>query len=54
MEVLQAFRSKVAFLVKFCASETDCGDVGINYIKMSFESNGLANTDKYLQNEGWI
>ena len=27
VEVLRAFRGKVALLVKFCASETDCKDV---------------------------
>lgn len=33
MEVLQAFRSKVAFLVKLCASETDCKDVKLDILR---------------------
>lgn len=35
MEVLQAFRSKVAFLVNFCASETDCKDVKFDILRCS-------------------
>lgn len=33
MEVLQAFRSKVAFLVNFCASETDCKDATFDIVR---------------------
>lgn len=33
MEVPQAFQSKVALLVKFCASETDCKDVKFDILR---------------------
>lgn len=33
VEVLQAFRSKIAFLVNFCASETDCKDVKFDILR---------------------